>query len=179
MLLLGAAAPLAACALFDGEPAAAPTPPPPHPDDIVRDRATAAEEDLLAWYDAVTTEHPELAEPLAPFRQRHERHLTAVRAAAHQVDPTATPSPGRAVPPPVGSPADATPPAESPRAAPTPAVSADPAEAIRELRDAESVAAADRLTDCLAARDGWLAALLAGIAACESTHDQLLGAVPT
>jgi hypothetical protein len=174
VLLLGAAAPLAACALFDDEPAAAPTHPPPHPDDIVRDRATAAEGDLLSWYDAVTTEHPELAEPLAPFRQRHERHLTAVRATAHPVDPTATPSPGRAVPPPpVGSPA------ESPPATPPPVVSTDPAEAIRELRDAESGAAGDRLTDCLAARDGRLAALLAGIAACESTHDQLLGAVPT
>jgi hypothetical protein len=164
VLLLGATAPLAACTLFDDGSTAAPTPAPPHPDDLLRDRVVAAEHELIAWYEATAREHPEVAEALGPFRARHERHVDAVAATArvHTPEATATPT--------------------TPRPDPSPpsiitAVPVDPAAAVDRLTEFEAAAVEARLADCLAARDGRLATLFASIAACEASHDRLLRAV--
>lgn len=164
MLLIGATAPLAACTVFEGAPDAAPTPSAPHPDDVLRDRVAAHEEQLLAWYGAVAAEHPELAQAFEPFRRHHERHLAALLATAPPPDPAATPGAATATPPPKAA---------------LPPVAADPAEAVGQLTEAEAAAAGTRLADCVDARDGGLARVLAGIAACEASHGRLLRSVPT
>ena len=168
--MLCATAPLAACALFEDEPPVESTPAPPHPDDVIREEAVAAERLLLAEYAAVVAAHPGLATDLSPFVERHERHVAALLATTPP-EPEPTTTPGQ----------QTTPAAESPQAEPTtqaaPPAPDDPEEAIRQLRDAEADAVPERLTACLATDDGRLAGLLAGIAACEASHDQLLAQV--
>lgn len=169
--MLGATAPLAACALFEDEPPAESTPTPPRPDDVIREEAVAAERLLLAEYAAVVAAHPGLATDLSPFVERHERHVAALLATTPP-EPEPTTTPGQQTTPAAE---------ESPRTEPTaeaaPPAPDDPAEAIRRLRDAEADAVPERLTACLATDDGRLAGLLAGIAACEASHDQLLAQV--
>lgn len=144
---------------------AVPEPLPPSPDDHLRARVVAAEHALLARYAATAEAYPELAEDLAGFADRHQRHVDAVQATA---------------PPPTADAGDGTPaaataePAPAPPTAGGPPVPADADAAVHALRDAESVAAAERLDDCLDAHDSGLAQVLAGVAACEAGHDALL-----
>lgn len=156
VLLAGTVTPLAACAIFDTEPTATPA---PHPDEMLRERVVLAEQQLVALYDSTTTEHPDLAERLGPYRARHEEHVTAVTATARPARPEVTPQPTARVE--------------------RPPVSADPAEAIQALLDAEGDAAEARLAACLTSAGGELAKVLAGIAACEATHHRLLRGLPT
>ncbi|MEQ7005139.1 hypothetical protein ABN028_02960 [Actinopolymorpha sp. B17G11] len=130
------------------------------PDVPILRAAVDAEERLLETYAAVVARHGGLAERLAPFVQRHEQHLAALRTAA---SPTAAPA----------APAGSTRPnGDAGRAAP-----ATPGAALAALIDAEQGAAADRNTDLRASRGGEHARLLASIAACEATHaGQLAGA---
>lgn len=174
VLLLGATAPLAACALFDTENSVDPAPAPPHPDDLIRDDAVAAEQQLLASYAAVTAAHPELAADLAPFVERHERHVAALLATAPPAEPDATAATAQPATP-AATPAMTESPAPEPTEAVTPPpVAGDPADAVRGLRDAETAAVQERLASCLGVHDGGLARILAGIAACEATHGRLL-----
>ena len=64
---------------------------------LVAQRVAAAEQELLAAYDAVTVAHPELVDRLAPFRADHVAHL-------HGLEPGATPSTAAPNPPPSTAP---------------------------------------------------------------------------
>lgn len=151
-LIAGAAAPLGACAAFGGdEPAATPAPRPPHPDEALASAAADAERELIALYNAAAAAHPDLADELVPFADRHTAHLEAV-------DPSV---------------ATATPPVEQE----APAVPDDADEAVAVLRDAERASSGERLAACLEAEDRDLAGLLAQIAACEAAHERLLRGV--
>lgn len=148
-LLAAAVAPLSACALTGtrGSTAAGTA----DTDRLLRGNAAAAERAMLARYQLTTEAHPELAEPLAAFVARHERHLSEILATAPPDDDTDT---GDGV------------------AADVPAGRQD---AVAALREAESAHAADRTEDSIVSADYGLARVLASIAACESAHQQLLG----
>ncbi len=167
ILLVGATAPLAACSLFDSDRPASPVPLPPHPDEIIRDEVIAAERELLMRYRAVAAAHPQLADQLAPFTERHERHVAALVATTPPATSDATAEPG-------SEPTVQGTPTPGPDTSTGPPVPADAEEAIRERREMESAAVQSRLDACLALRDGATARLVAGIAACEASHDQLL-----
>ncbi|MQA82357.1 MAG: hypothetical protein GEV10_28500 [Streptosporangiales bacterium] len=131
-------------------------PPRPDPDVVVTVRALTAEDQLLVAYAAVAERHPKLAGELAAFRKRHEAHRAALVArlpAGHLAGRTPTPS---ASPSPTGT-TTATPSATD----------------VADLVEAEREAAADRVTDALAAGPT-LAQVLAGMGACAAAHAQLL-----
>jgi hypothetical protein len=137
------------------------------PDQLVAQQVAAAEQALLAAYDAVTVAHPELAGRLAPFRADHAAHL-------HGLVPGATPStrtssntaPSSAAP--VSS-------APSSSASAGPPVSSPPASTaiLHQLANLERSAAAARLQD-VATTSGSLARLIASIGGCEAAHAALL-----
>jgi hypothetical protein len=117
-------------------------------DQLVAQRVAAAEQALLAAYDATAVAHPELAGRLAPFRADHAAHLQGL------------------VP---GSLANAAPyPTNAPLlSAPT------AAEIFQSLADLEHSAASARLDD-VATTSGSLARLIASIGGCEAAHAALL-----
>lgn len=120
----------------------------PSPDQLLAQRVAAAEQTLIAAYDATAVAHPELAGRLAPFRADHLSHLQGL------------------VP---GSVADA-----SPYPTNTPLLSSPtPAEIFQSLADLERTAAAARLGD-VATTTGSLARLIASIGGCEAAHAALL-----
>lgn len=130
--------------------------PSPDPDVVVTVRALTAEDQLLAAYAAVAERHRKLAGELAAFRKRHEAHraeLVARLPAGHPAGRTPTPSPSQSASP-------------SPTAEPS-------ATSVADLVEAERAAAADRVTDALAAGPT-LAQVLAGMGACAAAHAQLL-----
>jgi len=131
------------------------------PDQLVAQRVAAAEQALLAAYDAVTVAHPELAGRLAPFRADHAAHLQGlVPGAAPSTTPSDT---APASSPPSGS-AAAGPPLSSPPAS---------TAILHDLADLERTAAAARLGD-VATTSGSLARLIASIGGCEAAHAALL-----
>ena len=107
----------------------------------------AAELALLASYDAAIAGFPALAARLRPLRADHAAHAQALRARMDPRRVTAMPS----------------------SAPPSPAVPADQQGAVAALAAAERAAAARAGAACLTAA-GERAALLASIAACESSH---------
>lgn len=128
----------------------------PDPDVVVTVRALTAEDRLLAAYTAVAERHRKLAGELAAFRKRHEAHRAALVARL-----------------PDGHPAGATPtPSASPSASASPTATPS-ATSVADLVEAEREAAADRVTDALAAGPT-LAQVLAGMGACAAAHAQLL-----
>lgn len=141
------------------------TPPRPAPDVAVLRRAIAAEELMIARYDAVITRSAGLAAALRPLRAEHRLHLAELRS--------------RLVVPAGGVPAGGAAgragrrPAQARAAAP--AASSGPATAISFLQGAERSAAADLLRH-LAAVSPSLAQLMASIAASEATHVAALSA---
>jgi hypothetical protein len=160
VLLAATAVPLAACTADD--PAVSPTQGTadrPDPDALLRVEVATAERGLLALHEATVVTHPGLAAQLAPFTERHRRHLDAIGTSGPVATPASTP----------GASSPATPPT-------TPAVPADPAQALAAVRTAERGAADARIGDCLRSEDPLLAELLAAVAACEAAHDVLLGA---
>ena len=130
-------------------------------DELVAQRVAAAEQAMLAAYDAVALAHPELAGRLAAFRADHLAHLQGLVPAA---TPSTTPSTTPAVSPPASSAASAGPPLSS---APT------SAEIFQSLANLERTAAAARLGD-VATTTGSLARLIASIGGCEAAHAALL-----
>ncbi len=141
------------------------------PEQLDAQRIAAAEQDLLAAYDAITVAHPELAGRLATFRADHVAHLQALV-------PGATPS----GPPPSTTPASTASASTSPSstspsstASAGPPLSSPPASSaiLHQLADLERAAAAARLSD-VATTSGSLARLIASIGGCEAAHAALL-----
>jgi hypothetical protein len=131
------------------------------PDQLVAQRVAAAEQALLAAYDAVTVAHPELAGRLASFRADHAAHLQGLV-------PGATPS---------TTPSDTSPASSPPSgfAAARPPLSSPPASTaiLHDLADLERTAATARLGD-VATTSGSLARLIASIGGGEAAHAALL-----
>jgi hypothetical protein len=134
-------------------------PPRQQPDVAVLRAAIAAEELMIARYDAVIARSASLAAGLRPLRAEHRLHLAELRS--------------RLIVPP-GSPAGTA--AQSPAAArPAAPRQGSPAAAISFLQGAERAAAADLLRH-LGAASPSLAQLMASIAASEATHVAALSA---
>ncbi len=143
---------LAAGCTGTGGPGATPTPTvAPPPDPLLAELAD--ERRLVALYAATAARHPALAERLRGPAADHADHVEALTRA---LDDAGSPAP--------------TGPASS--AAPR-AVPASPAAALAGLRAAERAAAAARGAAALTA-PGHRAGLLASVAACEASHQQVL-----
>jgi hypothetical protein len=138
------------------------TPPRAAPDVAVLRSAIAAEEIMIARYDAVMTRSAGLAARLRPLRAEHRLHLAQLRSRLI-VPPAsaaaASPAPGPSGQPPGG-------PGSGP---------AGDGAAISYLQAAEHAAAA-RLLRQLAAVSPSLAQLMASVAASEATHVSALAA---
>jgi hypothetical protein len=137
--------------------------------DPVRDRALAAEADLLARYDATlalpsVVADSALTAKLTAIRAEHAAHVTAIKQ-GYTPPSKPTPSSGSATPAPSPSTPGAT--------TWSPSATTDAKTAVSVLAGAEQDAAGARTTDILAA-DGATAMLLASIAASESGHAALL-----
>ncbi|WP_344948479.1 hypothetical protein [Actinomadura miaoliensis] len=129
------------------EPAA---PPALDPELTILVGAIAAEQDLIALYEAARGAHADLAARIDPALAHHREHLAVLRR--HYV-----PGSGRLA---------------SSAPAPSPVVQrvpGDPSGALAALRQAESRAAAARAAEVGRAGPG-LAQLLASIGACEAGH---------
>jgi hypothetical protein len=140
------------------------------PDQLVAQRVAAAEQALLAAYDAVAVAHPELVGRLAPFRADHAAHLHGLVPGAL---PSTTASSSTA---PVASLAPSNTTAPSTIASSTTApVSSPPtsAQIFQQLAEVERNAAAARVSD-VASTSGSLARLIASIGGCEAAHAALL-----
>jgi hypothetical protein len=139
------------------------TPPRPAPDVALLRAAIAAEELMIARYDAVITRSPGLAAGLRPLRAEHRLHLAELRS--------------RLIVPPGSAAATAasTAPA-SPGASPSQTAAPAGAAAISFLQGAERAAAADLLRKLTAVSPS-LAQVMASVAASEATHVAALAAV--
>ena len=161
ILAAAAGLPLLAVSGCKGEGALA-TPPRPAPDVAVLRSAIAAEEVMIARYDAVMTASASLAARLRPLRAEHRLHLGQLRSRlivppASAVAPSPSPLPSGRSPAGPGS------------------VPPGPAAAISYLQAAEHAAAAMLLRQ-LAAVSPSLAQLMASVAASEATHVTVLAA---
>jgi hypothetical protein len=139
---------------------------PPGQADPVRDRALAAEADLLKQYDAAlalpsVAADAGLSAKLTAIRAEHASHAAAIKQG---YTPPSTPTPSA---PPTSATAATTP------AASTPPATTDAKTTVATLIKAEQDAASARTADILAA-DGPTAMLLASVAASESGHAALL-----
>jgi hypothetical protein len=125
--------------------------------------AIAAEEVMIARYDAVITRSARLAGSLRPLRAEHQSHLVQLRS--------------RLIVPPGSAAASPSPsPSRSGRAAAVPGpVPAGTAAAISYLQAAERHAASTLLHQLIAVSPS-LAQLMASVAASEATHVAALGA---
>src|SRR6266571_2799205 len=140
------------------------TPPRPAPDVALLRAAIAAEELMIARYDAVIARSPGLAAGLRPLRAEHRLHLAEFRS--------------RLIVPPGSAAASAASPAPASSGA-SPGASGAPARtaaAISFLQGAERVAAAELLRRLTAVSPS-LAQLMASVAASEATHVAALAAV--
>lgn len=160
--LLGACASPAETARSGGSPA---KPVPAGQPDPVRDRALAAEADLLARYDAALALPSVAADgglmaKLKAIREEHVSHAAAIKE-NYTPPAAATPAP----------PAATTPSGSATTWSPQPAT--DAKTVVASLVKAEQEAASARTSDILAA-DGDTAMLLASVAAAESGHAALL-----
>jgi hypothetical protein len=137
--------------------------------DQARERALAAEQELIAQYDAALL-LPEvradqaLVDRLTAVRGEHTAHLAALREGA-----VGAAAPGSATP----DPASPQTPSGAATTAATTAPPMDAKTAVAGLVKAEQ-AAADRLTADVMATEGHTAQLLASISAAESGHAALL-----
>jgi hypothetical protein len=137
------------------------TPPRPAPDVAVLRSAIAAEEVMIARYDAVMTASAGLAARLRPLRAEHRLHLAQLRS--------------RLIVPPDGAAAAAPSGSASPAGKPPAGPGSGPAAAISYLQAAEHAAATTLLRQ-LAAVSPSLAQLMASVAASEATHVAALAA---
>lgn len=137
--------------------------------DAARDRAIAAEADLLARYDAAlalpaVAADAALTAKLTAIRAEHASHAAAIKD-GYVPSPAPTSS--------VSSAATSSASSSAPSGAPSSTPASDPKAAIAALIKAEQEAAGARTADILAA-DGGTAMLLASVAASESGHAALL-----
>jgi hypothetical protein len=137
--------------------------------DAARDRAIAAEADLLARYDAAlalpaVAADAALVSKLTAIRAEHASHAAAIKD-GYVASPTPTSSPSSAA-----TPSGSSAPASS---GPSSTPASDPKATIAALIKADQEAAGARTADILAA-DGGTAMLLASVAASESGHAALL-----
>ena len=155
-VLLGATAAAITLAGCTDQPTgtAVPSAEPPGADELLRRELVAAEAGLVALYSATRAAHPELADVLAAFEDRHRRHFAAVASSGRVAGATRA-----ATPPP------------TPTTAPVPG---DPAAALAAVRVAEEAAAKARFQDCLRCEDSDLAELVAAIAAGEAANGVVL-----
>ena len=116
------------------------------PDLELRTSVVSAEATLIATYDAVIDEFPDLADRLTRFRAHHAAHLAAVNIGQAIVVP-------------------------SPKA---PDIPSSSNSALRLLAKAESTAAAARDGDCLHASRWQFSRELSLIGACEAAHHSVL-----
>jgi hypothetical protein len=123
--------------------------PAPHPDVAILNAAINGESGLVALYEAVTAEHTDLIQRLAPLLAHHREHLAVLRRHYRPGSGESTPTP-------------------TPGATP-PDVPGDPGQAVATLRTAERQAAAARVADVESVSAG-VAQLLASIGACEAGH---------
>jgi hypothetical protein len=126
----------------------------PLPDVAVLTAAMAAEEHLVALYEAVRSTHSGLSRRLDPFLAHHRDHLSALRRHYRPGTGSGTPTPAITSPPP-------------------PTAPAQPVQALATLRLAERQAATARVTDVERVGPGF-AQLLASIGACEAGHAMAL-----
>jgi hypothetical protein len=145
MALAGAAATVSGCTWGDSPP---PEPPPPDPLEPLLESTR----ELAEWYDGVLAAHPDLADALAPLRDAHHAHESAL-VEMIRGPRVATPSPGM-TPAPRG---------------PDLLVPAEPDEAVAELRRREEEGRTDAARACLAA-PAERAALLGAVCAARATH---------
>ena len=138
-------------------------PPRPAPEVALLRAAIAAEELMIARYDAVITRSPRLAAGLRPLRTEHRLHLAGLRS--RLVVPPGSAAAAAASPAPASS-------RSSPGASDAPAGAA---AAISFLQGAERAAAADLLRKLTAVSPS-LAQLMASVAASEATHVAALAA---
>ncbi|WP_194891035.1 hypothetical protein [Catenulispora pinisilvae] len=136
--------------------------------DPVRDRALAAESDLIARYDTAlalpsVTADAVLSAKLRTIRAEHSSHAAAIGAG---YTPPSTPPPT----PPAATPPSSTPPPTPPEATVPPV---DAKTTVATLAKAEQDAASARTTDILST-DAATAMLLASVAAAEAGHAALL-----
>lgn len=117
----------------------------PDPDGPLATDVIAAELRLIAAYDAALAASPSLTETIAPIRDQHREHVTALGGSS-----TETPSPDVSAP------------------------TGDAAAVIEALMAAERDAVAQRTTACQAASGAEFAGLLALIAASEAGHVEYL-----
>jgi hypothetical protein len=120
-------------------------------DVALRDAAVVAERRLLELCEATARRHPSTAQLLRPVRQGHRAHVRVLEGLWRA-------------------------PTSQPPAADHGRVPADRRSALADLRRAEQRVVDARLADCLDARVGELAALLASIAASDAQHVSLLAA---
>ena len=120
-------------------------------DVALRDAAVVAERDLLARCEAAERRFPGAAELLRPLRRSHRAHVRVLDDLWRSTPRQPSGSAGGRVP-------------------------ADRRAALADLRRAEQRAVDARLADCLDARAGQLAALLASIAASDAQNVSLLAA---
>jgi len=157
VLAAAAALPLAAASGCDGVDVLA-APPRPGPAVSLLRSAIAAEQLMVARYEAALDGAGAPAAVLEPLLSEHRAHLAQLRS--RLVVPAGSPSPS---------------PSPSGRRAGAPAVPASPAAALAYLRAAEQTAAAAML-DRLPHAPASLAQLLASISASEATHVPVLDA---
>lgn len=146
------------------------TPPRPAPDVAVLRSAIAAEEIMIARYDAVIARSASLAVRLRPLRAEHRLHLAQLQS--RLIVPPA--SAAAASPAPHG-PSPHGPSSHGPSPHPPDSVPDGTAAAISFLQAAESAAAATLLRQ-LASVSPSLAQLMASVAASEATHASALAA---
>jgi hypothetical protein len=152
---------IAACT--PGKP---PTPAPiVDPDDALKASAVAREQALLSAYDNALTVLPTLAARLAPLRADHAEHLAALGVPPSPGASAASPGPSVASPSSAASSLPSSPPTG---AASTPA-GQTPQAVLQRLAELERTAATGHATGALTASRR-LAAILASLAACESSH---------
>ncbi len=143
-------------------------PPSPAPDVAVLRSAIAAEEVMIARYDAVMTRSASLAEGLRPLRAEHRQHLAQLRSRLIVPPGSAAAPPSPSALSPSGPASHGQVPAGQVPAGPG-SVPSGAAAAIPFLQAAERAAAATLLHQ-LAAVSPSLAQLMASVAASEATH---------
>jgi len=134
------------------------------PDDLLKAAVAAAEDEMIAAYEATLAAHPALTGRLRGNLERHRLHRAVLGTSAAG---SPTPSQSAAARPSTPAPLGAAPTSSAPTTAAPPA---DPVLALEALARQEGLAADARRADCLAAQDGELARLLASVAACEHLH---------
>ena len=145
--------------------------------DLAVKRAATAERTLLLAYDTAASQHPELADRLAPLRADHAAHLVALTPGAPTASASPQPSISPSVTPGRTEPASRRPGPGRRRSGSSTSnagsAASDLLVVLAGLASLERQAAAARLDD-LAATSGSLAMVLASIGGCEAAHAALL-----